>query len=340
MFDVTFEVLLDDLAARGLLDETLVVVVGEFGRTPRINRQGGRDHWGHVFSMALAGAGIRGGQVIGASDKNGAYPTTDPVRGGDLTATIFHLLGIDPGGIFHDRTNRPHPLTKGEPIAAALGLTPATTARTQPGGDLAFVPPYDPSPILDTAFDPRRPFVPAAPPSRDTGWRADPPAGGLVVRKDNTGAFLGWAGGVAVAAGARAVLGQEIRNARGGRYTFTVRAAADAASAEEFEAGFLANASCRLVLFRFRDATKDVRAVDELAAADFRPTFGAAGVFRVERFLASTTPGANFAIGNGLGVAVVVTATRALTPAARAGVRVVSAEVAFSPAPRFDNDDL
>src|SRR5262249_53659774 len=88
-FDVAFAALMDDLEERGLLDETLVVVIGEFGRTPRINKLGGRDHWGHVFSCALAGAGIRGGQVIGASDKNGAYPTTDPIRGGDLTATIF-----------------------------------------------------------------------------------------------------------------------------------------------------------------------------------------------------------------------------------------------------------
>ncbi|HMF14953.1 MAG TPA: DUF1501 domain-containing protein, partial [Gemmataceae bacterium] len=87
MFDVSFDALMHDLADRGLLAETLVVVVGEFGRTPRINKQGGRDHWGHVFSMALAGAGIRGGQVIGASDKNGAYPITEPIRGGDLTAT-------------------------------------------------------------------------------------------------------------------------------------------------------------------------------------------------------------------------------------------------------------
>ena len=92
------------------------MVIGEFGRTPKINKLGGRDHWGHVFSFAMAGAGIRGGQVIGGSDKNGAYPATDPIRGGGLTATIFHLLGIDPNGMFRDKTNRPHPLTKGEPI--------------------------------------------------------------------------------------------------------------------------------------------------------------------------------------------------------------------------------
>src|SRR5207237_3176529 len=129
MFDVSFDALLNDLAERGLLAETLVVVVGEFGRTPRINKLGGRDHWGHVFSMALAGAGIRGGQVIGASDRNGAYPATDPIRGGDLTATIFHLLGIDPNGMFRDKADRPHPITRGEPIAAALRTTPATVAR-------------------------------------------------------------------------------------------------------------------------------------------------------------------------------------------------------------------
>ncbi|QDU19180.1 DUF1501 domain-containing protein [Urbifossiella limnaea] len=333
MFDVSFAALLDDLAERGLLGETLVVVVGEFGRTPRINAQGGRDHWGHVFSMALAGAGVRGGSVVGASDKNGAYPTTDPVRGGDLTATIFHLLGVDPGGMFHDRTTRPHPITKGEPVASALGSS--APARQAAGGDPAFVPPYDPAPILDPTFAARGPLIAASPPTRDKGWRADPTAGPLLVRKEAGGVFLGCAG--EVPAGTRAVLAQEIRNARGGRYTFTVRAAGGAATAEEYERGFLAHTTCRLVLFRFRDAKKDVRAVDELAAAEFRPAFGAAGEFRVERFLASAAPGANFPIGNGLGVAVVLTVNRALT--ARAGVRVATAEVAFSPAPRFDNDD-
>ena len=74
IFDIGFTALIDDLDERGLLGETLVVAIGEFGRTPRINRQGGRDHWGHVFSFALAGAGISGGQVFGSSDRHGAYP--------------------------------------------------------------------------------------------------------------------------------------------------------------------------------------------------------------------------------------------------------------------------
>jgi hypothetical protein len=230
MFDVTFEALMSDLADRGLLDETLVVVVGEFGRTPRINKQGGRDHWGHVFSMALAGAGIRGGQVIGASDRNGAYPVTDPIRGGDLTATIFHLLGIDPNGMFRDKANRPHPITKGEPIAAALGTTPANTARCAPGGNLAFVPPFDSRLLLDTDFGENLPLVPPAPPTRDKGWRASPIWDGkrgnqLAVRKEPSGLVMAYGLGAsstatALEADARCVLAQEIRNARGGHYAF------------------------------------------------------------------------------------------------------------------------
>ena len=123
----------------------------------------GRDHWGHVFSFALAGAGIRGGQVIGASDKNGAYPATDPITGGDLTATIFHLLGIDPADLFSDKANRPHPITKGEPIAALLGNTLVTAEHCRPGGDPAFVPPYDTSLLLDTDFSGNLPLVAPAP---------------------------------------------------------------------------------------------------------------------------------------------------------------------------------
>src|SRR5437870_5462797 len=86
--------LLEDHDRRGLLDETLVVAIGEFGRTPKINANGGRDHWGHVFSFVLAGAGIRAAQVIGSSDRNGAYPKTAKMEPQDLTATLFHLLGI------------------------------------------------------------------------------------------------------------------------------------------------------------------------------------------------------------------------------------------------------
>lgn len=170
MFDVTFDALITDLDERGLLDETLVVVVGEFGRTPRINNVGGRDHWGHVFCAAFAGAGIRGGSVVGSSDKNGAYPTTEPITGSDFTATIFHLLGIDPSAMFYDKSNRPHFVSKGEPIAGVLGTRSITELAT-PGGDIALVPPYDGQLLLDTDFKDDRPLVACQPPTRDKGWR-------------------------------------------------------------------------------------------------------------------------------------------------------------------------
>jgi hypothetical protein len=349
MFDVSFDALMGDLAERGLLDETLVVVIGEFGRTPKINKQGGRDHWGHVFSMALAGAGIRGGQVIGTSDRNGAYPVSDPIRGGDLTATIFHLLGIDPNGMFRDKANRPHPITKGEPILAALGNTPATTDRRQAEGDANFVPPYDASWLLDTNFDPKRALVATAPPSREKGWRADPIAGGFAVRKGEKGVLIGYDSGntgAVIEAGTRGTLGQEIRNARGGHYTFTIDATGEGTGAEEFENGFLANFACRLVLFRFRDMNKDPREGSELASAEFRPVFGKAGRFKVDRFLGSSTPGANFPIGSGLGVAVVVakktggTLTLPKNEAHHAGLRIHSVTLDFQAAPRNENNDL
>ena len=119
-FDQGFTALIEDLEDRGLLDETLVVAVGEMGRTPRFNGSGGRDHWGNVFSFAMAGAGIRPGQVYGASDKTGAYPARDRVEPQQLTATILHLLGIGHEATFPDATGRPLRATEGEPIAALL----------------------------------------------------------------------------------------------------------------------------------------------------------------------------------------------------------------------------
>ena len=105
--DRGYAVLLEDLAERGLLDETLVVWFGEFGRSPQTNKQGGREHWPAVYSVVFAGGGVRGGAVFGASDKNGAYPTANPVTPQDLAATIYHCLGIDPETRLPDRLGRP-----------------------------------------------------------------------------------------------------------------------------------------------------------------------------------------------------------------------------------------
>ena len=114
--DDALPALLDDLATRGLLDETLVVVIGEFGRSPKINKAGGRDHWGACFSVALAGAGIRGGTVLGASDRQGGLVAHRPVRPDELTATIFERLGIAPSTMFVDRNGQPRHVSTGQPI--------------------------------------------------------------------------------------------------------------------------------------------------------------------------------------------------------------------------------
>jgi hypothetical protein len=114
--DQAYSALLEDLAQRGRLDETLVVCMAEFGRTPRINMAGGRDHWGHVYSVALAGGGIRGGQVYGASDKVGGQPREGRVQPQDLTATIFHCLGYRPDTEIRDPLGRPLPISRGEVI--------------------------------------------------------------------------------------------------------------------------------------------------------------------------------------------------------------------------------
>ena len=118
--DMAYSSLLEDLQQRGLLDETLVVWMGEFGRTPKINARGGRDHWGHVYSIALAGAGIRGGTVYGSSDRIAGFPTDGRHEPQDLAATIFHLMGHSPQTEIHDRQGRPAVISTGEPIQAIL----------------------------------------------------------------------------------------------------------------------------------------------------------------------------------------------------------------------------
>ena len=118
--DRAFSALIEDLSARGMLDETLVVCMAEFGRSPRLDAAGGRNHWGSVFSIALAGGGIRGGQAFGSSDKIGAQPRDGRVRPEDLAATIFHCLGLRPDSEYPDRLGRPHPVSRGEVLRAIL----------------------------------------------------------------------------------------------------------------------------------------------------------------------------------------------------------------------------
>ncbi len=116
--DQAFSALLEDLEQRGLLDETLVVWTGEFGRTPKINKNAGRDHWGNVYSTVLAGGGIRGGQVYGSSDKIAGEPADKPVHTTDFVTTIYHALGYAPGTMVYDIGGRPRPLVEGKPLRA------------------------------------------------------------------------------------------------------------------------------------------------------------------------------------------------------------------------------
>lgn len=119
--DMACSALLQDLDERGLLDETLVVWLGEFGHTPRINGHAGRDHWGNCFSIALGGAGIKGGTVHGESDAHAAFPVSGIVSPADITATIFHCLGYSPETMLYDQTDRPFPLSRGHVIREIVG---------------------------------------------------------------------------------------------------------------------------------------------------------------------------------------------------------------------------
>ncbi len=114
--DQGFSALMDDLQSSGLLDETMVAMWGEFGRTPKLNAAQGRDHWGACQTACFAGGGIRGGTVLGSSDRDAAYPKTNPVSPEDLLATVYHSLGISPDAEIHDPLNRPHRLVDGRAL--------------------------------------------------------------------------------------------------------------------------------------------------------------------------------------------------------------------------------
>ena len=129
MFDRGFSALLEDLDRTGLLESTLVVAMGEFGRTPRVGQitsdagadKGGRDHWPHCYTVMMAGGGIPGGAIHGASDRFAAHPSRDPVTPEDVAATIYQAMGLDPDALIHDALGRPHALSTGTPIRAFLG---------------------------------------------------------------------------------------------------------------------------------------------------------------------------------------------------------------------------
>jgi hypothetical protein len=121
LLDQVFPALVQDLEDRGLLESTLVIVMGEMGRSPRVNAKAGRDHWPQCGFSLLTGGGVKAGLVYGATDKHAAYPASDPVHPRDLVATIYHLLGIDPHLTVPDRAGRPVPIAHGgEPLPSII----------------------------------------------------------------------------------------------------------------------------------------------------------------------------------------------------------------------------
>ena len=114
MVDQSLSALLQDLDERGKLDDTMVLCLGEFGRTPRINRNAGRDHWGDCSSALLAGGGIQSGQVVGSSDHHAAFPASRPVEPADIQATLYHCMGLDPHQLIYDRSQRPWDVSTGK----------------------------------------------------------------------------------------------------------------------------------------------------------------------------------------------------------------------------------
>jgi uncharacterized protein (DUF1501 family) len=124
--DRAVSALLDDLNESGMLEDTLIVMAGEFGRTPKISllpqhyKLPGRDHWGKVQTVFFAGGGVHGGTIVGSSDEQGGYPKDDPQTPENLAATIYHSLGIPPVAVWKDDLDRPHPIYHGEPIAGLL----------------------------------------------------------------------------------------------------------------------------------------------------------------------------------------------------------------------------
>ena len=120
LLDQVYSTLCEDLEARGLLDETLVVVMGEMGRSPKVNARGGPDHWSYLYNVLLTGAGVKHGLVFGASDYKGYRPTEHPVSPGDIIATIYEAMGIDTNSFIEDAGGRPRPIVPGGEAIRAL----------------------------------------------------------------------------------------------------------------------------------------------------------------------------------------------------------------------------
>ena len=321
-FDLGFSTLIDDLDQRGMLEETLVVVLGDFGRTPKINANAGRDHWGHVMSVVVAGAGIASAQVIGSSEPTGGYPASRPFKPSDMSATIFHLLGIDPTSHI-DVGGRPFKITKGEEIHDVLGSGPVTSQRVEAGGRVGLLPDFNRGPISNSSFADATPVAgrfrranywigrphwnPDQPDAFSVATCVKQPTGDLPEEKHHAAIGFGLLTGNAtgrMAAGETAILAQEIYNQRPGRYAFTatVSGIGDAESAKFWNRNFRA----RLILFRFTDLKKSIESIADLASTTFQVPFRTDPVkVKVGRMMKDQNGGAG-ELQKGIGVALLV----------------------------------
>ncbi len=331
-FDLGFTALIEDLDERGLLDETLVVAIGEMGRTPRFNGSGGRDHWGNVFSFVLAGAGISGAQVHGASDKTGAFPVSGRVQPQDLTATILHLLGIGSEAFFPDRFGRPIRATEGEPLEMLFGTQPATSLRTTPGGLVPQVVKTSNELLVNGDFEESTPLASIEKPVR--GWQAYPtfdpnrsdeftvlrgrvPGPRSRSGEHHVGIGYGlWTGEGKgqIPQGARAMLVQQIYNPRPGKFNFSIFSSGGSMDRPDYYRDvWEQHFTCRLVIFGYADAQQNPLRITEFASQKFTPAFAGPyeanyRQFSVTTRLESQNGGAN-QLQHGVGVAVIVEKT-------------------------------
>ncbi|MDA0835945.1 MAG: DUF1501 domain-containing protein [Planctomycetota bacterium] len=357
-FDLGFTALVEDLDTRGLLDETLVVAVGEMGRTPKFNGAGGRDHWGHVFNFVMAGAGIRTAQAYGASDRNGAYPLENRVQPQDLTATMLHLLGVGHEAFFPDKTGRPLRATEGEPITGIIGNSPATEARTVPGGSIQPIPRHSNDALVNLDFEePALLDVSESTP----GWRATPrhtfakgDEFGVILAKvadvrSRSGthhAAIGYGlatgnGAGKIPQGTRGILVQDIQNPRPGQFTFSIHSSGGAYDRPDYYRDvWCQNFTCRLVLFGYANANHDIHQIVEYASTTFEPPFAGSlsadyRKYSVSARLESQNGGSN-QLSHGIGVAVIVEKTSHGTldvptggPLSQGLIRLDDAELVF-----------
>lgn len=314
IFDVGYTALIEDLDQRGLLDETLVVAIGEFGRTPKINPKSGRDHWGPVFCATLAGAGISGGQVYGSSDAHGAYPKTNKTDPGHLTSTIFHLAGLDYQGTFADPSGRELALSKQPALMDLLGERPATADRVESTGDVARVPDFDESMLIrQTSFEGKEVLKPADVPSRPKGWRfIDSSAFAVQVEDPATlgkldlEQHLVFQVAKSDSTSTSALVAQEVRSPYPGTYRLTARVVAEAQSEKAPEL-FRESHSCHLLFFQFTEKAKQIDKRSVMAEVEFVPTFASeataeAQVVELTKPFLNTRGNFSFGLGMGVGI--------------------------------------